>query len=462
MKTKSLFLFSLFAALAIVSSCEKESVVTPPDKTPQDTIVTTIDTITCSSSIVIFPVIGGDTVVQIFAKENWKAEYNSPWINVTPQEAKGTRNITITVQPGEMDSTTISFCSKNDTTNVLIIRKGYRLPIVKTISPTNITTSSAQIRCELISNGGDSSTVYGICWGTQTNLDIDKDSLALGNSQTLTNLASNQVYYVRAFAKNEQGVAYGETLNFNTLDLGFSVNASKKVLFSHGNLMYNKQTNEWKFAENQYDYVGANNENYYRQNATGWFDIFPWSTHTVQEGNTYRTAFLDWGTHIVGTMDTWRTLTNKEWKYLFVERPNAKNKFSVGNINGTNGFIILPDNWVLPEGCSFDNNLDWQESSSINLMYTTRTDYYSHNSYSLEQWQLMEHNGAVFLPATGDRNESNNIYSIYGINEVVAYWSSTPNNNYDGYHIQFISGQFNYYTYNYAKCGYAVRLIKDL
>ena len=161
---------------------------------------------------------------------------------------------------------------------------------------------------------------------------------------------------------------------------------------------------------------------------------------------------------MTGTGDSWRTLTVREWKYLFIGRTNAINRFSMGNINGTNGMIVLPDNWELPIGCSFDNNLDWEESTSLNELKTTRTDYYSHNTYTMEQWQQMEKNGAVFLPATGNRNER----TVYGINERLNYWSSTSNYNYDGYYIQFASGYFCYVCYNYAKCGYAVRLVKDL
>lgn len=461
MKTKLFFVLNLVVLFVLANSCEKEQAVTPPTPEPLEE-VTVIDTISCATNRIIIPIVGGDTTLQVIAKEYWKAEYNSSWISISPKEAIGAKAVSVSVLAGDIDSAEIKFCSKNDTAKLVVVREGYALPKVQTLQPTEITTSSVLLSCKLISNGGDATTTYGVCWGMQENLDIDKDEIILGSSKKLAELKSNQIYYVMAFAKNERGVAYGEKLGFKTLDLGFSVSDSKKVIFSHGNLMFNKQGNEWKFAENQYDYVGANNENYYRQNASGWFDILPWNTHTVQEGNSYRTAFLDWGTYMNGTGDFWRTMTIKEWKYLFVERANARNRFSMGNVNGTNGMIILPDNWELPEGCSFDNNLDWKESTSTNLLYTTRTDYYLHNTYTIEQWRRMEINGAVFLPSTGDRNESSNIYSIYGINEALAYWSSTSNNNYDGYHIQFMSGQFNYNTYNYAKCGYAVRLVKDL
>ena len=55
----------------------------------------------------------------------------------------------------------------------------------------------------------------------------------------------------------------------------FSVAADEQVFFSQGNLQYQASTDTWRFAENQYDMVGADNKNI-SATYTGWIDLFGW------------------------------------------------------------------------------------------------------------------------------------------------------------------------------------------
>ena len=41
----------------------------------------------------------------------------------------------------------------------------------------------------------------------------------------------------------------------------FSVSETKKIVFSQGNLQYHKDSNVWRFAEDQLLYLGENNNN---------------------------------------------------------------------------------------------------------------------------------------------------------------------------------------------------------
>ena len=61
----------------------------------------------------------------------------------------------------------------------------------------------------------------------------------------------------------------------------------------------------------------------------------------------------------------------------------------MGIVNGVNGAILLPDDW----------------SSTVHtLNYTDRADApFSTNEITLDDWETMETNGAVFLPAAGGR-----------------------------------------------------------
>lgn len=186
----------------------------------------------------------------------------------------------------------------------------------------------------------------------------------------------------------------------------FSVSATQQVRFSQGNLQYQASTDTWRFAEHQYDCVGYGNSNI-SPTYSGWIDLFGAGTGnnpTLSSTNhSDYSTFVDWGTNAISnggnTPNQWRTLSQREWRYLVLSRPNASNKLGTGNINGYGGLIILPDNWTLPSGCSFSSGFAPTEQD------------WSRNSYTHVQWEQMESAGALFLPATNIRVGTNSYYT---------------------------------------------------
>lgn len=265
----------------------------------------------------------------------------------------------------------------------------------------------------------------------------------------------------------------------------FSVSATLQVRFSQGNLQYQASTNTWRFAEHQYDYVGGQRRNYSAGNVSGsnnqnisstysgWIDLFGWGTsgwnsgavcyqpwsfsektsdYLSANGLTGAYAEADWAWHNAisnggNTVHQWRTLTVTEWNYLLSIRNEATNKHGFGFINGVLGLIILPDNWTLPLGCSF-------ESAAI-----AEYGNWTNNSYTLAEWAQMEIAGAVFLPAAGRRLGRTMVSNYINIGD---YWSSGPNSP---DHIQFP------YPYNIdyitdgglmKRTGIAIRPVRDI
>ena len=160
--------------------------------------------------------------------------------------------------------------------------------------------------------------------------------------------------------------------------------------FSKGNLQYREIDNIWRFAEHQYDKIAVNprNSNYTPEN---WIDEFGWGTgnnpiRTSYNNNDYST-FVDWGVNAISNggnfANTWRTMTYGEFDYIISGRQNASSKRGIGNVDGHNGLILLPDNWSIPAGCTFVSG---------------SSHTWSHNRYTLTQWAAMEEAGAVFLP----------------------------------------------------------------
>ena len=97
------------------------------------------------------------------------------------------------------------------------------------------------------------------------------------------------------------------TLTPQVKGYGFSVSSTKKVIFSPGNLQYDRMSRTWSFAENQYDIVGAGNANISSSN-TGWIDLFGFGTSGYGESHPYNSGEYD----------------------------SYPNSYSIGQISGTN------------------------------------------------------------------------------------------------------------------------------
>jgi starch-binding outer membrane protein SusE/F len=95
------------------------------------------------------------------------------------------------------------------------------LPIVVTGDITDITKISAKAAGSITHNGGDAITKRGFVWSTSPAPDLSgsKTEAALEGStfsSALPNLTVDTKYYIRAYAINGTGTAYGEEKTFNT------------------------------------------------------------------------------------------------------------------------------------------------------------------------------------------------------------------------------------------------------
>ena len=238
----------------------------------------------------------------------------------------------------------------------------------------------------------------------------------------------------------------------------FSVGEGRTITFAPGNLQYHPANKKWRFAEHQWDCVGEANSNI-SETYDGWIDLFGWgtgnnptniSTDTV---NDY-SIFTDWGSNQIGAdmANTWHTISYDDWYFIFILRENATSLFGLGSINGVQGAIILPDNWIKPENVDFisanEKGLTWH-GWYYNI---PNNDGYTHNIYTIEQWTIMELAGAVFLPATGKRNQ----IAAYGL-----YWSSNAVWDHFASSLNFTESSLAPQVYIARNHGLSVRLIKD-
>ena len=243
----------------------------------------------------------------------------------------------------------------------------------------------------------------------------------------------------------------------------FSVSAGQKVHFSQGNLQY---VGTWQFAEHQYDFFGTDQTDNHR-------DLFGWGTgnnpNQVSTNDNDYATFVDWGTNAISNggneADRWRTLTAAEWVYLLEGRPNAWWRWGFGSVNGANGIILLPDDWTLPDGATFNAKPVQFISDDIeDGHYYVKSDNFTNyknnkNIYTAEQWAVMEAAGAVFLPVTSWRNGTNT-----GDAGVKAhYWAATPSGTDAAYNleIQHVNSPIIYPKKTYKRYyGFSVRLVQ--
>lgn len=307
---------------------------------------------------------------------------------------------------------------------------------------------------------------------------------AVANSNyTFTNWTENGI--VVSTQANYQFTVYSNRIlvaNFNPIGGNapqgainglFTINSSgDQVYFSKGNLQYigSASTPYWKFADNQWDVLGTTTG----QNSTSQTvdrDLFGWGTSgydhgavcyqpwsTSQSNSDYyaygqitnklydQDGRADWGYNAInngGSQENsgWRTLTAGEWEYVFEYRSGASSKYGLGNVNGMNGIILLPDEWTLPPGLNFI----WGYGTS----WTT-------NNYTTEQWQQMEYNGAIFLPAAGYRNGM----SVSNVEGRGYYWSASCSSSGGAYYAYFFNSSLNPQSSGYRYVGFSVRLVR--
>lgn len=365
------------------------------------------------------------------------------------------------------------------------------LPTVSTVSVSDITTNSATSGGNVTDDGNATVTSRGVCWSTSHNPTVS-DSYTTDGSGTgsfpssITGLTANTTYYVRAYATNSQGTAYGTERSFTTeedvvadgFDANgasnslFSVSATTQVKFSKGNLQYQASTGAWRFAENQYDCIGNDNANI-SSSYSGWIDLFgwgtsgwnssanayqPWSTSTTDSdyypGSSYTNSLTgayanaDWGVYNAisnggNQAGMWRTLTYDEWNYLLFTRSSLY-RYVKATVNGVPGMIVFPDGFYMPGGMGLSG------TNTNNTSYTT-------NVYSLDQWTALQNGGCIFLPAAGVRRGT----EVSSVGSRGNYWSSTYSNESYAGGIYFSGVGAGVTIYGDRNEGCPVRLVQD-
>ena len=292
------------------------------------------------------------------------------------------------------------------------------LPTVTTADVTGITCYTAVSGGEVTFDGNVEVTARGICWGTSPNPTIEDNKTSNGSgvgsfTSNLSQLASQTAqttYYVRAYATNEVGTAYGEERIFTTLPIEGTTNGHAWVDLG---LPSGKK---WATCN-----VGATSPEEYG-------DYFAWgetTTKTEYTGDNCPTDGLgESQLQSQGYIDSEGNLTSQ---------------YDAATAN-------WGDDWRMP---TYDESREL-----INRCTWTWTTQNGVNGYNVEG----PSGASVFLPAAGYRGGSSLSYA--GSNGY--YWSSSSLESFSrhAYHLSFYSG--GHYVLDYYRyCGQSVRPVLE-
>lgn len=323
---------------------------------------------------------------------------------------------------------------------------------------------------------------------------LPQDEMNQTEAHSADGIYSGSCASIPAIAENDyhvNGITVVIDRPMGTINGLFTVNVNgDQVYFSKGNLQYigSASIPYWKFADNQWGYFGKttgqnnSNQNVNRDlfgwGTSGWHDSCdpfnvnyqPWSTSKSSVNVQYNcygygpstnmsspnltgsSAFYDWGVYNPianggNQSNQWRTLTGLEWRYVFQLRTTSSGiLYAMAKVNNVNGVILLPDNW---------------NSSIYNLNDTNYAGEYWSNIIGVDDWtNILEANGAVFLPAAGERDGvSVNYAGSWGY-----YWSTSYFSTYYAHYVYFTDWTLNTIPLSGGRDRYfgrSIRLVQD-
>ncbi|MFN9381522.1 MAG: fibrobacter succinogenes major paralogous domain-containing protein, partial [Bacteroidota bacterium] len=129
------------------------------------------------------------------------------------------------------------------------------LPIITTNPVSTITSTTAISGGNISSNGGSAITARGIVWNKTGNPAVGTDSIRTDASTTtgsytlnLGNLNAGITYYVRAYATNAVGIAYGNQLTFTTQPVLDTIGNQYTTITINGKEWFKENLKTTKYA----------------------------------------------------------------------------------------------------------------------------------------------------------------------------------------------------------------------
>ena len=327
---------------------------------------------------------------------------------------------------------------KNHGFSIRCIKNDLTVPIISTSSIVNIATNSATSGGNVTSDGGSAVTSRGVCWNTSPNPTIANSKTTDGSgtgsfTSSITGLTANTTYYVKAYATNSVGTAYGNELSFTTNDIP-SINGS--VTDIDGNV---------------YNTVKIGNQIWMAENL---------KTQKYQNGD-----LIDNGS-VLGDYST-----ETEPKYWFAYNDDLNNTAVYGRLYTwyvvTDPRKLCPIDWHVPSDSEWnllEQNLGMTSIQVQLIEDISNTVGGKIKEVGMSHW-LSPNTGATdgvgfkALPA-GYRRRFYKDFDNKG--EYACFWSSSAYDITYAYYRHLYNNKASINrTYNYKNYGFSVRCVKD-
>ena len=347
-------------------------------------------------------------------------------------------------------------------------------PAVQTDAVSNITNNTASCGGNVTDDGGATVTERGVCWSTSPNPTVSGSHTTDGGgtgafSSSLTGLTPNTTYYVRAYATNSEGTAYGPEVSFTTIVIDSkSCSAAPTVTDHEGNVYATVQIGDQCWMRDNLRTTTSP--------STGTYLIPPAGTgytYTGKQARWYNNDSITYAPMNYGLLYNWNAAVdtfNTAYGETSVNS-NSSNAVSVTFSGHRRG--ICPAGWHLPSDAEWNtmeatvSGSDWQTS------YETSTWWRGNHAGKLaggDNWSSSTTSGAPGDYGNADRNVSGFSAvpaggcgsSFNSAGYYAGFWSSTQYDSYHAYtrnlsYYDASVGRIGGYEYN----GYSVRCLRD-
>ena len=352
-----------------------------------------------------------------------------------------------------------------------------QVPTVTTSLVSEVATTSATCGGNVTSDGGASVTVRGVCWSTSQNPTVNDSHTTDGSgtgsfTSNITGLTANTTYYVRAYATNSAGTAYGEEVTFTTLSAGGTAVIDEKscpeaqtVTDHEGNVYATVQIgNQCWMRDNLRTTTSPSTGTYLIPAADANY------TYTGKQARWYNNDSATYAPMNYGLLYNWNAAVDTFNTTYGETSVNTSNSNAVSVTFNGHRRGICPAGWHLPSDAEWTTLTDYVSSQS-EFQCGGNSDYIAKALASTEGWNSYSSNCVVGNdPSTNNATGFSAVpagtcdFSSFRIAGYVAYfWSSTQYYSYNAYDRNLdYSSVFVFRDYYYEKGrGRSVRCLCD-
>lgn len=316
------------------------------------------------------------------------------------------------------------------------------IPTLTTTDVVTFTSTSAKVAGNVTADGNATVTDHGVYWGTSQSPEATGTKLQIGSgtgifSTTLSGLSPNTTYYIKAYATNSQGSAYGNQVSFSTTGTVTDIDGNVYKTISIGSRVW--------MAENL--------------NTTKYNDGTPLPNIIDKSAFAALTtgAYCDYD-NIPANSDTYGRLYN--WY--------AVDKNAASKLESNGGKNVCPTGWHIPTDTEWtalteyliNNGYGFEGSGSdIAKSMAANSGWDEYGTPGTVGSDQASNNSSGFMALPGGYRTNSGAF--FGIGFDGCWWSSTTSSTYAV--IRDIDNQSSdvYRAATHKEFGFSVRCVRD-